>query len=54
MCGGEEHFVGSVDQALKLSEVENLAEYFQERAHGLEPRDTHGDGLLPWRYSPNQ
>ena len=39
LCGGEQHFVGSVDQALKLSEMENWAEYFEERARGHE-RDT--------------
>ncbi|RMZ79982.1 hypothetical protein DV738_g2950, partial [Chaetothyriales sp. CBS 135597] len=32
MCGGQSHFVDSVDEALKLSESENLEEYFGERA----------------------
>jgi len=32
MCGGPRHFVSSVDEALKLSEVEDLTEYFDERS----------------------
>lgn len=32
MCGGYRHFVASVDEALKLSEVEDLSVYFEERA----------------------
>lgn len=31
MCGGLQHFVSSVDEALKLSEVEDLTTYFEER-----------------------
>lgn len=32
MCGGSQHFVSSVDEALKLSEVEDLSQYFEERS----------------------
>lgn len=32
MCGGAQHFVASVDEALKLSEIEDLTQYFEERA----------------------
>lgn len=31
MCGGGQYFVASVDEALKLSEVEDLTQYFEER-----------------------
>ncbi|KPI40656.1 putative sulfate transporter [Cyphellophora attinorum] len=31
LCGGERHFVGSVDEALKISNVEDLDRYFDER-----------------------
>jgi len=32
MCGGSQHFVSSVDEALKLSEVEDISQYFEERS----------------------
>lgn len=32
MCGGTRHFVSSVDEALKISEVEDLSQYFEEHA----------------------
>ena len=32
MCGGPRHFVSSVDEALKLSEVEDLSQYFEEHS----------------------
>lgn len=42
MCGGDRHFVGSVDEAIKLSEVEDLERYFDERgASEHHPRDTN-------------
>lgn len=40
MCGGEQHFVGSVEEALKLSEVQDLEYYFEERTRGLQRRST--------------
>lgn len=35
LCGGPRNFVGSVDEALKLSETENLEQYFDDRMDGL-------------------
>lgn len=32
MCGGSRYFVPSVDEALKLSEVEDLSQYFEEHS----------------------
>ena len=40
ICGGEEHFVGSVEEALKLAEVQDLERYFEERTHHLSRRST--------------
>ncbi|ETN43531.1 uncharacterized protein HMPREF1541_02690 [Cyphellophora europaea CBS 101466] len=40
ICGGERHFVASVDEALKLSEIEDLEQYFDERGAGHQERDT--------------
>jgi high affinity sulfate transporter 1 len=40
MCGGEQHFVGSVEEALKLAEVEDLVQYFDERDEGRSRRLT--------------
>lgn len=40
LCGGERSFVGSVEEALKLAEVEDLESYFDERTRGLERRST--------------
>jgi MFS superfamily sulfate permease-like transporter len=34
LCGGERHFVDNVQEALKLSEIEDLEQYFDERADG--------------------
>jgi MFS superfamily sulfate permease-like transporter len=31
ICGGERHFVDSIDEALKLSEVENFEQYFNNQ-----------------------
>ncbi|RMD42458.1 hypothetical protein DV735_g2674, partial [Chaetothyriales sp. CBS 134920] len=48
MCGGPSHFVDSVDQALKLSESENLEEYFDERGGDWrEDRGLHRQSLVP-------
>jgi MFS superfamily sulfate permease-like transporter len=33
-CGGTRHFVGSVEEALRLSEAEDVEEYFSERLNG--------------------
>lgn len=33
LCGGKRHFVGSIDEALKLSEAEDLERYFEDHAH---------------------
>lgn len=35
LCGGTRNFVGSVDEALKLSEIEDLEQYFDDRLDGL-------------------
>lgn len=35
MCGGMQHFVSSVDEALKLSEIEDLTQYFEERSQAF-------------------
>ena len=40
MCGGERHFVGSVEEALKLAEIKDLERYFDERTRGLSRRST--------------
>ena len=40
MCGGEQHFVGSVEEALKLADVEDLESYFDERTRGLHRRSS--------------
>ena len=40
MCGGENHFIGSVDEALKLADVEDLERYFDERTRDLSRRST--------------
>jgi high affinity sulfate transporter 1 len=32
ICGGDRYFVGSVEEALKLSEIEDLTQYFDETA----------------------
>jgi MFS superfamily sulfate permease-like transporter len=40
LCGGEKYFVGSVEEALKLAEVEDLESYFDERTQGLSRRST--------------
>ena len=40
MCGGEQRFVGSVEEALKLAEVEDLEQYFDERTRNLHRRST--------------
>ncbi|KIW63122.1 hypothetical protein PV04_09997 [Phialophora macrospora] len=34
LCGGRRHFVGSVEEALRLSEAEDVEEYFSERLSG--------------------
>lgn len=34
LCGGESYFVASVDEALRLSEVEDLETYFERRRRG--------------------
>ncbi|KIW76994.1 hypothetical protein Z517_09438 [Fonsecaea pedrosoi CBS 271.37] len=34
LVGGTRYFVGSVEEALRLSEAEDLEEYFEERLHG--------------------
>ncbi|KIW87259.1 uncharacterized protein Z519_12162 [Cladophialophora bantiana CBS 173.52] len=34
MVGGTRHFVGSVEEALRLSEAEDLEEYFEDRLNG--------------------
>lgn len=34
LCGGRRHFVGSVEEALRLSEVEDVEEYFSQRVNG--------------------
>jgi hypothetical protein len=34
LCGGRRHFVGSVEEALRLSEAEDVEEYFNERLNG--------------------
>lgn len=39
LCGGERHFVGNVEEALKLSEIEDLEQYFEEQGMGLQGRD---------------
>jgi MFS superfamily sulfate permease-like transporter len=36
LCGGKNHFVGSVEEALRLSEQEDLEQYFGERLQGHE------------------
>ncbi|RVX75886.1 hypothetical protein B0A52_00243 [Exophiala mesophila] len=36
LCGGRRRFVGSVDEALRASEAEDLEEYFGERLRGHE------------------
>lgn len=40
MCGGKRHFVSSVEEALRLSEIEDLERYFDEQSRGHE-RDTN-------------
>lgn len=35
LCGGSRNFVGSVDEALKLSEIEDLEQYFDDRLDGI-------------------
>ena len=40
LVGGEEHFVDSVEEALKLSEVEDLSQYFRDLGRDYEPRDS--------------
>ncbi|KAI1626145.1 SulP family sulfate permease [Exophiala viscosa] len=41
LCGGERHFVGSVEEALQLSEAEDLEQYFDARMNGHDSsRDT--------------
>lgn len=37
LCGGMRHFVGSVEEALRLSEAEDLEQYFHQRLNGHEP-----------------
>lgn len=39
LCGGRRHFVGSVEEALKLSETEDLEQYFHDHSNRHE-RDT--------------
>jgi MFS superfamily sulfate permease-like transporter len=34
LCGGRRHFVGSVEEALRLSEAEDVEEYFSQRMNG--------------------
>ncbi len=34
LCGGRRHFVGSVEEALRLSETEDVEDYFSERMNG--------------------
>lgn len=34
MCGGPRHFVASVDEALKLSDIEDLTRYFEDQSPG--------------------
>ena len=36
LCGGKRHFVGSVEEALRLSEAEDLEEYFSQHINGHE------------------
>lgn len=38
LCGGKRHFVGSVEEALKLSEAEDLEQYFDQRLNGHDYR----------------
>jgi high affinity sulfate transporter 1 len=40
LCGGDRHFVDNVEEALKLSEIEDLEQYFEEQADGHQGRDT--------------
>lgn len=34
LCGGQRHFVGSIDEALRLSEAEDVEEYFAQTMNG--------------------
>lgn len=38
-CGGQQYFVSSVDEALKLSEIEDLSQYFEERGETFHQRE---------------
>ncbi|KIW41352.1 uncharacterized protein PV06_06919 [Exophiala oligosperma] len=40
LCGGRGHFVGSVEEALRLSEAEDMERYIEERADHDYRRDT--------------
>ncbi|EXJ82568.1 hypothetical protein A1O3_06381 [Capronia epimyces CBS 606.96] len=37
LCGGRSHFVGSVEEALRLSEAEDLEHFFDERLNSHQP-----------------
>ncbi|KIW25697.1 uncharacterized protein PV07_08858 [Cladophialophora immunda] len=41
LVGGTRHFVGSVEEALRLSEAEDLEEYFDERLTGHQEHQHH-------------
>lgn len=39
LCGGSQHFVASVEEALRLSDVEDLSQYFEERSRSFPPNE---------------